>query len=298
CPDSHTGRYLRERLATPGTAASAKPSRQKGQAPKATARGSALPSVRVAEGAPSASALPLVERRRAADSVISLHGARENNLKNIDLILPREQFVVLTGLSGSGKSTLAFDILLAEGQRRFLDSMSTYARQFVEQMERPDIDLVTGLPPTVAIEQRISRGGGKSTVATVTEVWHFLRLLFAKVGRQYSPDTGNPVVKQSVSAIVTRLRAEARQPGRAVRAMAPLIQARKGYHSEVAEWAAKHGFTELLVDGRIVAVADFQRLERFKEHPTDVIGGEVAARRPAGEVLETVERALRVGKRT
>jgi len=139
-------------------------------------------------------------------NAISLHGARENNLKNLSLTIPREQFVVLTGLSGSGKSTLAFDILFAEGQRRFLDSMSTYARQFVEQMERPEIDLITGLPPTVAIEQRISRGGGKSTVATVTEVWHFLRLLFAKLGRQYSPDTGNAVEKQTPSAIVTRLR--------------------------------------------------------------------------------------------
>lgn len=298
CPDSHTGRYLRERLATPGTAASAKPSRQKGQAPKATARGSALPSVRVAEGAPSASALPLVERRRAADNVISLHGARENNLKNIDLILPREQFVVLTGLSGSGKSTLAFDILFAEGQRRFLDSMSTYARQFVEQMERPDIDHIAGLPPTVAIEQRISRGGGKSTVATVTEVWHFLRLLYAKLGQLYSPDTGKPVEKQSPSAIVTRLRAEAARSAHPIRVMAPLVRSRKGYHSEVAEWAGKQGFETLYIDGRFVPVAEFQRLERFKEHSIDLVVGEIGPQAPAEAVLELVETALRLGKRS
>ena len=120
-------------------------------------------------------------------------------MKNIDVKIPRDQMVVITGLSGSGKSTLAFDILFAEGQRRFLDSMSPYARQFVEQLEKPDVDLVEGLPPSVAIEQRVTRGGGKSTVATVTEVYHFLRLLFAKTGTQFCPDCDLPVEKQSVA---------------------------------------------------------------------------------------------------
>ena len=119
---------------------------------------------------------------------IAIHGAREHNLKNISFAIPRDQLVVITGLSGSGKSTVAFDLLFAEGQRRFLDSMSPYARQFVEQLEKPDVDLIEGLPPTVAIEQRVTRGGGKSTVATVTEVYHFLRLLFAKTGTQFCPD--------------------------------------------------------------------------------------------------------------
>ncbi len=228
---------------------------------------------------------------------IQIYGARENNLKDLNMTIPRDQFVVVTGLSGSGKSTLAFDILFAEGQRRFLDSMSTYARQFVEQMERPDIDHVTGLPPTVAIEQRISRGGGKSTVATVTEVWHFLRLLFAKVGRQYSPDTGNPVQKQSVSAIVTRISKEAGK-SREVKVMAPLIKARKGFHTDVAEWAGRQGFTTLLVDGEFVEVAGFERLERFKEHNIDVVIGEVTASKKPEEIRDIVETALRVGKRT
>src|SRR5262245_46400984 len=110
--------------------------------------------------------------------LIAIHGAREHNLKNLSLHLPRDQFVVITGVSGSGKSTLAFDLLFAEGQRRFLDSMNVYARQFVEQLSRPDVDLITGIPPTVSIEQRNSRGGGKSTVATVTEIHHFIRFLF------------------------------------------------------------------------------------------------------------------------
>src|SRR5207245_2311977 len=146
---------------------------------------------------------------RNANGAIQIYGAREHNLKNIDVAIPRDQMVVITGLSGSGESTLAFDILFAEGQRRFLDSMSPYARQFVEQLEKPDVDLVEGLPPSVAIEQRVTRGGGKSTVATVTEVYHFLRLLFAKTGMQFCPDCDLPVQKQSVPAIVKQVEAAA-----------------------------------------------------------------------------------------
>jgi len=124
-------------------------------------------------------------------------GAREHNLKNVSLRIPRDRFVVVTGVSGSGKSTLAFDLLFAEGQRRFLDAMNTYARQFVEQLSRPEVDMIAGLPPTVSIEQRNSRGGGKSTVATVTEIYHFLRLLFARLGTQYCPDCQCPVEAQT-----------------------------------------------------------------------------------------------------
>ncbi|MBT5706399.1 MAG: excinuclease ABC subunit A, partial [Verrucomicrobia bacterium] len=130
-------------------------------------------------------------------SWITIHGAREHNLKNVSVRIPRESFVVITGVSGSGKSTLAFDLLYAEGQRRFLDSMSAYARQFVQQLPRPDVDLVEGLPPSVSIEQRNSRGGGKSTVGTVTEIHQFVRLLFARLGIQYCPECAVGVEPQT-----------------------------------------------------------------------------------------------------
>src|SRR5438046_8701734 len=144
---------------------------------------------------------------------ISVHGAREHNLKNLSLEIPRNRFVVITGVSGSGKSTLAFDLLFAEGQRRFLDSMNTYARQFVEQLARPDVDLITGIPPTVSIEQRTTRGGGKSTVATVTEIYPFLRLLSARLGTQYCPDCQVPVQAQTRDQVGAQLQAETKKRG-------------------------------------------------------------------------------------
>src|SRR2546430_4171777 len=146
----------------------------------------------------------------AAEDAICIHGAREHNLKNLSLRIPRGKFVVVTGVSGSGKSTLAFDLLFAEGQRRFLDSMNVYARQFVEQLSRPDVDLITGIPPSVSIEQRTSRGGGKSTVATVTEIYHFVRLLYARLGTQYCSDCEIPVEAQTRDELGCRLRTELR----------------------------------------------------------------------------------------
>src|SRR5690349_20040456 len=138
-----------------------------------------------------------LEATDSSTNVIAIHGAREHNLKNLSLSIPRDQFVDITGVSGSGKSTLALDLLFNEGQRRFLDSMNVYARQFVEQMARPDVDLITGIPPTVSIEQRTTRGGGKSTVATVSEIYHFIRLLFARLGTQHCPDCQVPVETQT-----------------------------------------------------------------------------------------------------
>src|SRR6516165_68802 len=242
-------------------------------------------------GAGEAPALP----KQRTNGAIHVRGAREHNLKNIDLKIPRDQLVVITGLSGSGKSTVAFDILFAEGQRRFLDSMSPYARQFVEQLEKPDVDLVSGLPPTVAIEQRVTRGGGKSTVATVTEVYHFLRLLFAKTGTQFCPDCDLPVEKQSAASIVKQIEAAAKRGP--LKVLAPLVKARKGFHTDVARWAERQGFDTLYVDGVLIPVSQFRKLERFKEHTLDVVVGMIDRRRIV-HARDVVRRALEIGRGT
>jgi excinuclease ABC subunit A len=205
-------------------------------------------------------------------NVIAVHGAREHNLRDISLTIPRGKFVVITGVSGSGKSTLAFDIIFAEGQRRFLDAMSAYARQFVEQMARPDVDLITGLPPTVSIEQRNSRGGGKSTVATVTEIHHFIRLLFARLGTQYCPDCQVPVEAQTRDQLGARLRQESKRRGDLL-LLAPVVRNRKGFHTDIAQWAAKHGYAEIRADGKMYSTEGPFRLDRFREHDVEIVVG-------------------------
>ncbi|MFA6543055.1 MAG: excinuclease ABC subunit A [Limisphaerales bacterium] len=212
------------------------------------------------------------EQSTADPDAICIHGARHHNLKNFSLAIPRGKFVVVTGVSGSGKSTLAFDLIFAEGQRRFLDAMNAYARQFVEQMARPDVDLITGIPPTVSIEQRNSRGGGKSTVATVTEIHHFLRLLFAKLGTQFCPTCNVPVTGQSRDALATNLQNELKQRGDLL-LLAPVVKNRKGFHSEVATWAAKNGYAELRADGTMFRTDEPFRLDRFKEHDVEIVVG-------------------------
>jgi len=211
----------------------------------------------------------------AGENAIVIHGAREHNLKNLTLAIPRNRFVVVTGVSGSGKSTLAFDLLFAEGQRRFLDSMNAYARQFVEQLAKPDVDRITGLPPTVSIEQRTSRGGGKSTVATVTEIHHFLRLLFARLGTQFCPDCQLPVEGQTGDALGAGLQQEVKRRGD-LRLLAPVVRNRKGFHTEVAEWAAKRGYQEIRADGRVYDTNKPFRLDRFREHDVEIVVGQAS----------------------
>jgi excinuclease ABC subunit A len=208
----------------------------------------------------------------AADQAIAIHGAREHNLKNLSLEVPRDCLVVITGVSGSGKSTLAFDLLFAEGQRRFLDSMNVYARQFVEQLSRPDVDLITGIPPTVSIEQRTSRGGGKSTVATVTEIYHFVRLLFARLGTPFCPDCQVPVEKQTRDELGRNLREELRRRGD-LTLLAPVVKNRKGFHTDVGEWAANHGYEEVRADGKLYRTKERLRLDRFREHDVEIVTG-------------------------
>src|SRR5438876_6777110 len=277
---SHTGRFLREvipsavegsgrdsfKITQPDPSTPLSYAQDDGE--KISLRAAEEPPGEMPDGANKMLALP---RPNLTNGAIQIHGAREHNLKNIDVAIPRDQMVVITGLSGSGKSTLAFDILFAEGQRRFLDSMSPYARQFVEQLEKPDVDLVEGLPPSVAIEQRVTRGGGKSTVATVTEVYHFLRLLFAKTGTQFCPDCDLPVEKQNVAAIVKQVESAAKRG--ALKVLAPLVKARKGFHTDVVHWAGRQGFDTLYVDGKLIPISQFRKLERFKEHTLDVVLG-------------------------
>jgi excinuclease ABC subunit A len=226
---------------------------------------------------------------------IRIHKAREHNLKNIDVEIPRGRFTVVTGVSGSGKSTLAFDILFAEGQRRYLESLNAYARQFVQAASRPDVDAIFGIPPTVAIEQRTSRGGRKSTVGTLTEVHHFLRLLFVKLGTQYCPDCDVPIEPQSEDAIVARLMREYR--GETVVMLAPLVMNRKGVYTDLAKWAADKGYKQLRVDGKLLPVRPFPRIDRFKEHTIELPVGYVkVAPKEEKALRERLAKALEFGK--
>ncbi|MEJ2382256.1 MAG: excinuclease ABC subunit UvrA [Gammaproteobacteria bacterium] len=231
----------------------------------------------------------------ALAGMIRIHNAREHNLKGVDIDIPRDRFTVITGVSGSGKSTVAFDILFAEGQRRYLESLNAYARQFVQPAARPDVDAIFGIPPTVAIEQRTSRGGRKSTVATMTELHHFLRLLFVKLGTQYCPDCDIPIREQSPEAILAAMMRAYR--GRRVQLLAPLVAARKGYYTDLAKWAAAKGFSHLRVDGELTPVQPWPRLDRFKEHDIELPVGELRLTPAAeSETRRLLQQALDLGK--
>ncbi|AVZ80501.1 excinuclease ABC subunit A [Zoogloeaceae bacteirum Par-f-2] len=206
--------------------------------------------------------------RTAAAPAIDIRHAREHNLKNISLQIPRDRFTVVTGLSGSGKSTLAFDIVFSEGQRRYLESLNAYARQFVQPARRPDVDGLFGIPPTVAIEQRTSRGGRKSTVATLTEIHPFLRLLYTKLGTQYCPSCHVPVTPQTFEAIAAQILRDF--DSRAVELLAPLVVNRKGLYTELARWAKGKGYTLLRVDGEDLPTNKWPRLDRYKAHDIDL----------------------------
>ena len=199
---------------------------------------------------------------------IQIVNAKENNLKSLSVNIPRGKFNVVTGVSGSGKSTLAFDILFNEGQRRYLESLNAYARSIVQPAGRPEVDAVYGIPPTVAIEQRLSRGGRKSTVGTTTEVWHFLRLLYVKLGIQHCTKDDVAVMPQSPDSIAAQLLKNYR--GQHIGLLAPLVIARKGVYTELADWARPRGYTHLRIDGEFLPTTGFPRIDRFKEHTVEL----------------------------
>ncbi len=247
-PSSHTGRALREYDAAMGLGANEV--REKGKLLWKTAQHAQAP------------------RRIGADNAIEIVNAKEHNLKSLSVNIPRGKFSVVTGVSGSGKSTLAFDILFNEGQRRYLESLNAYARSIVQPAGRPEVDAVYGIPPTVAIEQRLSRGGRKSTVGTTTEVWHFLRLLYVKLGTQHCVNDDAAVQPQTLESIAAQVLKTYR--GQQIGLLAPLVINRKGVYTELADWARPRGFTHLRVDGNFLPTANFPRIDRFKEHTIEL----------------------------
>ena len=276
-PRSHTGAALREYAVA--------------MTPDAIGSSAAGIPAQEASGRPLQSVL---KERRRAHSIDILH-AREHNLKNINVSIPHDKFTVITGVSGSGKSTLAFDILFNEGQRRYLESLNAYARAIVQPAGKPDVDAIFGIPPTVAIEQRTSRGGRKSTVATMTEIHHFLRLMYMKLGTQMCPTCQVSVEPQSADQIVARIMRD--HKGERIGLMAPLVTARKGFYTDLAKWASGKGFTHLRVDNEFIGTAKWPRLDRFKEHTIELpVADLVVSTRDEAALREAVRSALEHGQ--
>ena len=226
---------------------------------------------------------------------LEIVGAHENNLKNINLKIPANQFVVVTGPSGSGKSSLAFDVVFAEGQRRFLESMSSYARQFVEQLGRPQVDQINGVCPTVAIEQRVNRGSKKSTVGSITEIAQYLRLLYAKIGTQCSPKNGAPLVSSTAQEICRKV-AKILQKEKGAQLLSPLITNRKGHHKPLVAWAKGQGFDWVRCDGQLHSTQGFEGLERYRLHDVEVLIT-TFHHNPKNKILmDLIKYALEVGK--
>ena len=225
---------------------------------------------------------------------ITIRGAREHNLRNIDVVLPRNRLICFTGVSGSGKSSLAFDTLYAEGQRRYVQSLSSFARQYLGQMPKPDVDLISGLSPAISISQKTGGQSPRSTVGTITEIYDYLRVLYARVGTGHCPQCGRPITAQSREQIIERIMAM--PAGTRILILAPVVRGQKGEHRDLFDELRKQGFVRARVDGRVVHFADQLRLDRQMRHNIEVvidrleIGPKIRAR-----LAEAVELALKAG---
>src|SRR5216684_867844 len=200
---------------------------------------------------------------------ITVHGARQHNLKNIDVEIPRNTFTVITGLSGSGKSTLAFDTIYAEGQRRYVETLSPYARQFLDQMERPEVDSIDGLSPAISIEQKTTNRSPRSTVGTITEIYDYLRVLYSSIGVPHCPKCGNAISRQSTEQIVQRIMAL--ETDERIMVLAPLVRGRKGEFKKELEKLAKTGFVRARIDGKLHSLEDSIILDKRSNHSIDVV---------------------------
>ncbi|MBC7891134.1 MAG: excinuclease ABC subunit UvrA, partial [Sphingobacteriaceae bacterium] len=231
----------------------------------------------------------------AHEEVIEVFGAREHNLKNVDLTIPRNKLVVMTGISGSGKSSLAFDTIYAEGQRRYMESFSAYARGFIGSMERPDVDKINGLSPVISIEQKTTSKNPRSTVGTVTEIYDFMRLLFARAGEAYSYATGERMIQLSPDQIVDRILEDF--AGKKTILLAPAVRGRKGHYRELFVQIAKQGYTKVRVDGVIQDIVPKMQVDRFKIHDIEVVIDRlVPAKDDRFRLSQSVTTALTQGK--
>src|SRR5690554_469363 len=226
---------------------------------------------------------------------IIIKGAREHNLKNISLSIPRNKLIVITGLSGSGKSSLAFDTIYAESQRRYIESLSSYARQFMEKMDKPDVDYIEGLSPSISIDQRKSGKNPRSTVGTVTEIYDYLRLLYARIGIPHCPECGRKITRQTLDQIVEQIM-DMPQNSR-IKILAPVIRAKKDEHRQVIEDIRRKGFIRLRVDGEMVEVDDDIQLARYQMHDIDIVIDRLIVKPEIkSRVSSSVETALQLGE--
>ncbi len=226
---------------------------------------------------------------------IEVSGARENNLKNVDIKIPREKLVVITGISGSGKSSLAFDTIYAEGQRRYIETFSAYARQFLGGLERPDVEKITGLSPVISIEQKTISRNPRSTVGTITEVYDFLRLIFARASEAFSYNTGEKMIRYTDEQI-TELILE-QMDGQKLLLLAPMVKGRKGHYRELFEQIMKQGYVKARVDGELIDLEPGFRIDRYKVHDIEAVVDRIKVDKTDKQrILKSVQTALRLGK--